>query len=135
MSDVAERAPPPAAEAGSPRRRSPWPLLLFMLVVGLMGYFVHGAVDGFVQKRSVDSQITVMRAEIADRSAQAEQLSALVGYLDSDEYIERVAREDLGLVRPGEEAFAVQAPVRPGLPIIRSPWWANLLPEPIDPLR
>ena len=43
--------------------------------------------------------------------------------------LERTAREELGFVRVGEEAFAIDAPLRTGLPITRSPWWSNLLPE------
>ncbi len=73
-------------------------------------------------------RIAGLQTELDDLRWEADQLSALVGYLDSDEYIERIAREELGLVRVGEEAFAIEAPIRSGLPITRSPWWANLLP-------
>ncbi len=111
------------------RRRRVTPLLMFFAALALVGYFVFTAVDGLVNANTLDAQITALRVEIDDLDWQAEQLSALVGYLDSDEYIERTAREELGLVRPGEEAFAIFAPLRPGLRIVRSPWWANLIPE------
>jgi cell division protein FtsB len=86
-------------------------------------------VDGVINNNSIDLQIAALQEEIADLQWDADQLSALVGYLDSDEYIERTAREELGFVRVGEEAFAIDAPLRIGLPITRSPWWSNLLPE------
>ena len=108
------------------------PLLIFFAFLGLVGYFVFTTVDRLVNANSLDAQIATIESEIADLDWQAEQLSVLVAYLDSNEYIERTAREELGLVRPAEEAFAVEAPVRPGLRITRSPWWANLLPEPIE---
>ena len=117
-----------------PPRRRLAPLLMFFAVLGLVGYFVFTAVDGFVNAGALDTQVVALEQEIADLDWEAEQLSALVSFLDSDEYIERTAREELGLVRPGEEAFAVQAPIRPGLRVVRSPWWANLLPEPPTPL-
>ncbi len=113
-----------------PPRRRLAPLIMFFAVLGLVGYFVFTAVDGFVNAGALDTQVVALEQEIADLDWEAEQLSALVSFLDSDEYIERIAREELGLVRPGEEAFAVQAPIRPGLRVVRSPWWANLLPEP-----
>lgn len=110
-------------------RRRLTPLLIFFLALAIVGYFVFTAVDGVINNNSIDLQIAALQEEIADLQWDADQLSALVGYLDSDEYIERTAREELGFVRVGEEAFAIDAPLRSGLPITRSPWWTNLLPE------
>ena len=107
-------------------------LLLFCAVLTFVGYVVFNAVGGLVDAGRLDASVVAVREEIDDLKWQAEQLAVLAAYLDSDEYVERVAREDLGLVRPGEEAFAVEAPRRPGLPILRTPWWANLLPAPTD---
>lgn len=110
-------------------RRRLTPLLIFFFALAIVGYFVFTAVDGVINNNSIDLQIAALQEEIADLQWDADQLSALVGYLDSDEYIERTAREELGFVRVGEEAFAIDAPLRTGLPITRSPWWSNLLPE------
>ena len=33
------------------------------------------------------------------------------------------------------KAFAIQAPLRPGINVFRSPWWANLLPHPATQLE
>ena len=110
-------------------RRRLTPLLIFFLALAIVGYFVFTAVDGVINNNSIDLQSAALQEEIADLQWDADQLSALVGYLDSDEYIERTAREELGFVRVGEEAFAIDAPLRSELPITRSPWWSNLLPE------
>jgi cell division protein FtsB len=129
-----ETSPPPLPEAEQliVARRRVGPLLLFFVALGLVGYFVFDAANGFVNADVVDGRVTGLQTDIGDLEWQADQLSALVAFLDSDEYIERTAREELGLVRPGEEAIAIEAPAQPGLRIVRSPWWANLLPEP-DP--
>ena len=116
-----------------PRRRRLTPLLLFFGALALVGYFVFTAMDGVVNTNVLDARVSTLQGEIDEFEWQAEQLEALVAFLDSDEYIERVAREELGLVRVGEEAFAIQAPLRPGISILRSPWWANLLPQPALP--
>ncbi len=123
--------PPPLLDAtvAAPPRRRVWPLLFFFFVTGVVGYFAFATVNGVVNTNTVEARVVAMRQEIAALEWEAEQLGALAAYLDSDEFIERVAREELGLVRPGEEAFAISAPPRPGLAITRSPWWANLLPE------
>ncbi len=98
----------------------------------LVGFVVFSGVEGLVQANSLDDRISRTRAEIVELRHDADQLAALIAWLDSDAYIERIAREDLGMVRPGEEAFAVHAPGRGQLEVNRSPWWANLLPEGAD---
>ncbi len=122
----------PESEQTVVARRRLGPLLLFFVALGLVGYFVFDAANGFVNADVVDVRVAGLQTDIDDLEWQADQLSALVAFLDSNEYIERTAREELGLVRPGEEAIAIEAPAQPGLRIVRSPWWANLLPEP-DP--
>ncbi len=98
----------------------------------LVGFVVFSGVEGLVQANGLDDRIAETRAEIVELRRDADQLAALIAWLDSDAYIERIAREDLGMVRPGEEAFAVHAPGRGQLEVNRSPWWANLLPEGVE---
>lgn len=132
---AAEPAPPqpaPARPAERPRRRPIRRLFSTLAFVGalvLVGYVVYTGVQNLVDGNPFHERIAETEAEIVALRAQAKQLAALIAYLDSDAYIERTAREDLGMVRPGEEAFAVHAPARSGLEIRRSPWWANLLPD------
>lgn len=109
-------------------------LIVFTAVLSAVGYLVFDAVDSWVAEDSLDARVAETRREIDAFRTQADELASLAAYLDSDEFVERVAREDLGFVRAGEEAFAVDAPVRPGLRILRAPWWANLLPDPRAPI-
>ena len=125
--------PEPAPALPPPPRRRPlrrlFSTLAFVGALVIVGYVVFSGVQSLVNENPFHDQIAETEAEIEQLQIQAKQLAALIAYLDSDAYIERTAREDLGMVRPGEEAFAVHAPARSGLEINRSPWWANLLPE------
>ena len=103
--------------------------MAFIGALLLVGFIVFSGVEGLVQANSLDDRIASTRSEIEELRRDADQLAALVAWLDSDAYIERIAREDLGMVRPGEESFGVHAPQRGQLEVTRSPWWANLLPE------
>ncbi len=109
----------------------PWLLrrIAFITSLLIVGFIVFSGVEGLVQANSLDERILETQAEIVELRQNSEQLAALVAWLGSDAYIERIAREDLGMVRPGEEAFAVHAPRRGDLEIHQSPWWANLLPD------
>ena len=108
----------------------PWLLrrIAFISSLLIVGFIVFSGVEGLLQATSLDHRIVETRAEIEQLRTDSKQLAALVAWLGSDAYIERIAREDLGMVRPGEEAFAVHAPRRGDLEIHRSPWWGNLLP-------
>ncbi len=124
-------------QAEQPRQPAALPWLLrriaFISSLLLVGFVIYSGVEGLLQANSLDDRIIETRAEIEQLRLDTEQLAALVAWLDSDAYIERVAREDLGMVRPGEEAFAVHAPRRSDLEINRTPWWANLLPPESEP--
>lgn len=73
-----------------------------------------------------------LHAEVRQLDADHEQLSAVRDYLESDEYIEDVARRVLGLVRPGETlvivagaqdtAIAAPEPTRAA----SAAWWRDL---------
>ena len=126
---------PPLADEKKERPsllRRLWGPAAFAAALVVVGYVVFNGVEGLLQNDGLDGRIGATQAEIAELELQAAQLAALAAYLDSDAYIERTARETLGMVRPGEEAFAVHAPTREGLAFTRSPWWANLLPELAD---
>ena len=86
-----------------------------------------------------------LRAELRQLEADRGQLTAVHDYLESDEYIEDVARRVLGLVRPGETLVVVSgsapaggsAPASAGTAAapghsLALPWWKDLFiaPEP-----
>lgn len=103
--------------------------MVYFGVLLVVGFVLYSGVEGLLQANSLDSRMAETRAELAELQQDADQLAALVAWLDSDAFIERVAREDLGMVRAGEEAFGIRAPRRNLLAIDRSPWWKNLLPH------
>jgi len=81
---------------------------------------------------------TQLRRDIAELNREHAQLVAVRDYLKSDEYVEYVARNTLGLVRPGETLVIVSgsaptpAPAEPeGTPTpagaaTSEPWWREL---------
>ncbi|MGE5584926.1 MAG: FtsB family cell division protein [Bacillota bacterium] len=80
---------------------------LFMFAVAFL------YLRGYLELVRVNYQISVVEKEIAVWEARCEELRRQVEYLSSDEYVEKVAREDLGLVKPGEVPFIVAEPSSP----------------------
>ena len=55
-------------------------------------------------------EITQLEARLAEVRASNAALQAEIEQLRTDAEIERIARRDLGLVYPGEEAYAIDLP-------------------------
>ena len=77
------------------------------VVLTLLIVLVMSALYPIRQYIGQKSHVRALIAEQADLSARIVDLRQQQGLLLSDDEIERIAREQLGMVRPGEVAFAV----------------------------
>ena len=84
--------------------------MVIVVALLLMGLFVYAASQTAVQNHRLQLQERALRAEIAELQVQHAELEGLSRYIESDEYIETLARTRFGLVRPGETAVEVDAP-------------------------
>jgi cell division protein FtsB len=79
-----------------------------------------------------------LRRDIAQLDQEHGQLVAVRDYLESDEYVEDIARRILGLVRPGETLVIVSSSAPPvatatpsaEAPADAGPWWKDLFVQP-----
>ena len=99
-------------------------LTLAILLLGLFAYaFLQTAAQSY-RLREMERELFV---EVQDLRVQRAELEGLAAYIESDEYIEAFARQQFGLVRPGEILVQVDAPpseVYPRRPGER--WWEAL---------
>jgi len=93
------------------RRWRVTPRFWALLAAAFALYMAVSYITGFVQIWKLEAEIERVRARIAVVEAENEALRRQLSYLQSDEYIEKVAREELGLVMPGETAVLVATPV------------------------
>ncbi len=68
----------------------------------VVAYFLVGGAFNAIRNQQLREQEGQLRSEIRDIQDRYRELQALQRYLGSDEYVEAVAREQLGLVRKGE---------------------------------
>jgi cell division protein FtsB len=106
------------AGATSSRTRHP---LLFGVWVGLVAVVALALILFLVLPTrtwlSQRSSLSDSRHRLSVLQQENDALSARVTALQSPEEVERVARQQYGMVRPGEQPFAVAAPTSPaGLP-------------------
>ncbi len=70
-------------------------------------YFLAAATLNLVHSQQLGQAQTTLEADIQGLQARYERLQELRSYLDSDQYIEAMARQQLGLVFEGEAGFVV----------------------------
>lgn len=105
---------------------------VIITVTALMAlYFVAVGTLNAVRSHQLRQEETRIQADMRDLEARYERLTALNEYLNSDEYIESVAREQLGLVRKGETGFVAISTVPSPTPAPGeeppSLWWDVLI--------
>jgi cell division protein FtsB len=83
---------------------SPGKIIVLVTSLVVVYFLVTGALGG-VRSYQLHQREGRLHSEIEELQVRYERLDALREYLNSDEYIEAAAREQLGLVRQGETGF------------------------------
>ena len=92
--------------------RKAWPVLVVVVLIGVLFVAVFPTRTWLAQRK--ESADATQELRILD--GENAKLAARVKALQSDDEIERLAREQYNLVKPGEEAYALlpgQAPATP----------------------
>lgn len=84
------------------RKRITW---LGVVILICLGYIVFMLADQERQLSGLRKEAENLRAKEATLKAENERLSQEQQLLQTDAYIEKVAREELGLVKPGETPY------------------------------
>jgi cell division protein FtsB len=90
------------AEA-APRGRITARAVVLAAIVLVLGIAAFGPVRNFLAQRD---EIARLEQQIADLRDDRSELRAELERIRDPEYLERIARQCLGMVRPGEIAFA-----------------------------
>ena len=80
----------------------------FILSIGLLllaGYFVISLINVNIQINDRKKEVEELNMRYEEQVAQNESLRNVIDGGDKDDYIERVAREKLGYVMPGERVY------------------------------
>jgi cell division protein FtsB len=115
MMDVASLLTITPSQASAYFRQNAWRILAFALLA-LMVHDIFGA-HGFVAMRRTQKEIDQIREQIGRLNQENKSLATQINSLKSDpNAIERIAREEMGLARPGEMIFKLPDSAKPGDP-------------------
>lgn len=97
----------------------------------IAAYFLMTGAVNAIRAHQLRQQEDRLREDIQDLQSRYNRLQALEDYLNSDEYVESVAREELGLVKRGEEGIVAISSVPAPTPAPDegepSLWWEVLI--------
>jgi len=83
--------------------------LVLLATAVVVVYLIFTAVSSAIQSYQLEADEGRLRDEVQGMAARYQRLSDQRDYLNSDEYIEWIARRELGLVGPGEMGIIVQS--------------------------
>jgi cell division protein FtsB len=108
MTDTLERQEQGQPPAGR-RKRSRWRGVLFLALLVSLGLVASGVLP-LQQYLEREIQVTDAQERLGALETANESIASDVDALQSDQEIERVAREQYGFVRPGEVGYVVIVP-------------------------
>jgi cell division protein FtsB len=103
--------------------------VIFGITALIVVYFLVTFAGSYFRARQADNQASQLQNQIDSMSSQYDRLQALEQYLQSDDYVEKAAREQLGLVKPGEigiVALPTQASPTPVPGAVGDNWWQTI---------
>lgn len=103
----------------SSRGKRTWSKLLAAAALAYGFVIIMSFGEQFMQLRSINRNIDQVQQKIHYMQQKNKELTLEIKRLQSDAYVERIAREKLGLVKPGETVL-LQAEVGKGRPLQKS---------------
>ena len=82
-------------------------LILLVAMSGILVYFAVTFVKQQEEINMIENQMKVLKDRIEKEKAVQEELLEQQNIIETDEFIEKIAREKLGMVKPGEKIFIV----------------------------
>lgn len=98
-------------ERGKKRKLEPWMIVLLILAVWIGFNFSRNAFNNYQLKKEISS--LQRRLEVLE--LRGLELEKEIANWQSPENVERVAREELGLVKPGEIMYILSQPLEEDL--------------------
>ncbi|HDZ54365.1 MAG TPA: hypothetical protein ENI19_01655 [Candidatus Nealsonbacteria bacterium] len=97
------------------KRRKSYPAILFsffsvIFVFGIVGFLIFSNWKTNQQRKEFNLRIEFLQQEISVLSEKKQELEALASQLGREEYLEKVAREQLNLQKSDEKVVAILSP-------------------------
>ena len=82
--------------------------LFFLLGIVVLGFLLVALANKFLEGREISREMEISKQEIARLETKNSELSDLLGYLNTDDFLEQEARLKFNMQKPGESVMIVQ---------------------------
>ena len=107
--------------------------MVLTLAILLLGLFAYAFLQTAAQSYRLRESERLLFQEVQELRQQRAELEGLAAYLESDEYVEAFARQQFGLVKPGETLVIVDAPTESAQRLPGERWWEALFDTAAPP--
>ncbi|MFN0071693.1 MAG: FtsB family cell division protein [Chloroflexota bacterium] len=97
-------------DRGSEGGRGGWPKLVILLIVPILIYAAVNVGGRWIQTRGLVSDAEALQADVIAARAENQRLQTAIAVARTDQAIESLAREELGLIKPGDTPVILLAP-------------------------
>lgn len=80
-------------------------MILWVVIGSVFVFYLCQTIFSFVENGQKKTDIKLVETQIAEQTIKNNELKKVIESGNEDEYIERIAREKLGLVMPDERVF------------------------------
>ena len=85
-------------------------LLFFSLILGVVGFLAVSNLSANKRREELNDRISSIKKGIEDLGNKKKELEVSASETGEEDYLEKVAREQLNLKKPGEEVVTILSP-------------------------
>lgn len=103
------------AKYGKKRNKNSWQTFFFSILLGIVslvviGFLIYQNVKVDQRRNKVNSQIESLTRQIEELQRKKDLLESGISQIGKEEYVEKIARDELNLQKEGEKAVAFILP-------------------------
>jgi cell division protein FtsB len=83
-------------------------IFLFLLISSLAVLLLISCFNIFQKRMTTEKELNILNEELDKLNKENDLLNYTLGETYSDEFLERIAREDLGMQKPGETIYIIK---------------------------
>lgn len=90
---------------GKVKKQRSFSFILLVVIVAFAIYFAVSLVSSAKEIQSKQAEIDELKTQCEQQLAENDELQGIIDNGDQDDYIEQVAREKYGYIKPGERVY------------------------------
>ena len=83
-------------------------VIMAVALLGVLVYITYSLTSQVYKQNQINKEISALESKISDLNQENQDLNELIGYLQTDEFKEREAKDKLNLIKEGEQLVLIK---------------------------